>query len=58
MKRLLVKSLRVNLVCGGEKSLCEMSLGESTCMVQQSLGEKCMGEKYTWVKDYGRKVCG
>ena len=29
MKRLLVKSLRVNLVCGGEKSVCEMSLGES-----------------------------
>ena len=28
-ERLLVKSLRVNLVCGGEKSVCEMSLGEN-----------------------------
>ena len=35
MKRLLVKSLRVNFVCGGEKFVCEMSVGESIWLNSQ-----------------------
>ena len=49
MKRLLVKSLRVNLVCGGEKSVCEMSVGESIWLNSQWVkSTKYMSEKCTY----------
>ena len=44
MKRLQVKSLRVNFVCvGGEKSVCEMSLGENIWLNSHWV-------KSTWVR--------